>query len=97
MGDPSLQLEKIMKINDSNLLASSALQPLCHDVLIEKYAAPGETSIDEIQARVARSLAKDSQQEAKFLDVQCKGFVPACRINSAAGTEGVSTMINCFV
>ena len=86
-----------MKINDSPLMGTSGLQPLCHDVLIEKYAAPGETSIEEIQARVARSLAKDSQQESKFLDVQRQGFVPAGRINSAAGTDRVSTMINCFV
>lgn len=46
-----------MKTNDSNLAAPQALQQLCNDVLLEKYAAPGETSVEEIQKRVAAACA----------------------------------------
>ena len=86
-----------MKPNDSNVTQSVQPQALCHDVLMEKYASPGETSAEEIQARVARSLAKDEAEYARFLEVQQSGFVPGGRINSAAGTGRSSTMINCFV
>ncbi|MCP2938055.1 hypothetical protein NK983_35705, partial [Salmonella enterica subsp. enterica serovar Typhimurium] len=35
--------------------------------------------------------------EAKFLEAQDRGFVPAGRISSAAGTNLTATLINCFV
>src|SRR6185295_13579490 len=35
--------------------------------------------------------------EAKFLEAQERGFIPAGRINSAAGTSLTATLINCFV
>ena len=35
--------------------------------------------------------------EARFLEAQQRGFVPAGRINSAAGTQLAATLINCFV
>lgn len=86
-----------MKTNDSNLAAPQALQQLCNDVLLEKYAAPGETSVEEIQKRVAAALADDPVQMERFLSAQAAGFVPGGRVNSAAGMSRVSTMINCFV
>lgn len=86
-----------MKTNDSNLAAPQALQQLCNDVLLEKYAAPGETSVEEIQKRVAAALADDPVQMERFLSAQAAGFVPGGRVNSAAGMARVSTMINCFV
>lgn len=86
-----------MKTNDSNLAAPQALQQLCNDVLLEKYAAPGETSVEEIQKRVAEALADDPVQMERFLSAQAAGFVPGGRVNSAAGMARVSTMINCFV
>lgn len=86
-----------MKTNDSNLSVPQALQQLCYDVLLEKYAAPGESSVREIQERVATSLADDKAQQARFVSAQAGGFVPGGRINSAAGMDRVSTMINCFV
>ena len=86
-----------MKTNDSDLAAPQALQQLCNDVLLEKYAAPGENSVDEIQKRVAAALADDPIQMERFIRAQAAGFVPGGRVNSAAGMERVSTMINCFV
>jgi len=72
-------------------------------VLIEKYAKGNETNVTEVRMRVARALAsveaedKRGLWEARFLDAQENGFVPAGRINSAAGTDLCATLINCFV
>ena len=78
-------------------------QPISQEVLLEKYAKGGESSIDAVRLRVARALAaveapeQRTQWEARFLQAQRRGFVPAGRINSAAGTELSATLINCFV
>ncbi|WP_114649784.1 adenosylcobalamin-dependent ribonucleoside-diphosphate reductase [Pseudothauera hydrothermalis] len=80
-----------------------APQEISGEVLIEKYAKGEEKTITEVRRRVARALAaveaedKRAYWEAKFLDAQEKGFVPAGRINSAAGTKLQATLINCFV
>ena len=78
-------------------------QPISQEVLLEKYAKGDESSIDAVRLRVARALAsveapaQRAQWEARFLQAQQRGFVPAGRINSAAGTELTATLINCFV
>ncbi|QDF96623.1 ribonucleoside-diphosphate reductase, adenosylcobalamin-dependent [Azoarcus sp. DD4] len=78
-------------------------QEISGEVLIEKYAKGDEQSITAVRKRVARALAaiepedKRAHWEAKFLEAQEKGFVPAGRINSAAGTSLAATLINCFV
>ncbi|MFN0185379.1 MAG: LAGLIDADG family homing endonuclease [Aquabacterium sp.] len=78
-------------------------QPISAEVLIEKYAKGGERSIDEVRARVARALAavepeaQRAEWQQRFLDAQRRGFIPAGRINSAAGTALSATLINCFV
>src|SRR6185312_7488173 len=78
-------------------------QAISGEVLLEKYAKDGETSMAQVRARVARALAaaepeaKRAQWEARFLEAQERGFVPAGRINSAAGTSLTATLINCFV
>src|SRR5258706_5381015 len=78
-------------------------QPISREVLLEKYAKGGETSAAEVRARVARALAsvepeaKRAHWEARFLEAQEKGFIPAGRIDSAAGTSLTATLINCFV
>lgn len=78
-------------------------QQISIEVLIEKYAKNGETTLDEVRQRVARALAQvepESEREkhaADFLWAQRNGFVPAGRINSAAGTDIRATLINCFV
>ncbi|MBB3284463.1 ribonucleotide reductase N-terminal alpha domain-containing protein [Mitsuaria sp. BK037] len=78
-------------------------QDISAEVLLEKYAKDGERSLDEVRARVARALAaaespeQRAHWEAKFLEAQRRGFVPAGRIASAAGTALSATLINCFV
>lgn len=78
-------------------------QPISGEVLIEKYAKGDERSLEDVRARVARALAaheapeQRAHWEARFLEAQRRGFVPAGRINSAAGTDLTATLINCFV
>src|SRR5437899_6980581 len=90
-------------IATARIAATLPAQGISADVLREKYAKGDERSPDEVRARVARALAAAeapearAQWEARFLDAQRRGFVPAGRINSAAGTELSATLINCFV
>ncbi len=78
-------------------------QQISRDVLMEKYAREDEHGIDDIHRRVARALAqaeKPQDREAwasRFLQALRDGFVPAERIQSAAGTTLAATLINCFV
>ncbi len=78
-------------------------QEISRDTLIEKYAKGKETSITEVRRRVARALAQvEAEQqravwEKRFLQAQEDGFIPAGRINSAAGVQLAATLINCFV
>ncbi|MFZ2627724.1 MAG: adenosylcobalamin-dependent ribonucleoside-diphosphate reductase, partial [Rugosibacter sp.] len=78
-------------------------QEISGEVLIEKYAKGNERTVHEVRARVARALAAVETEdqralwEARFLEAQENGFVPAGRINSAAGTDLCATLINCFV
>ncbi|MDP2144029.1 MAG: adenosylcobalamin-dependent ribonucleoside-diphosphate reductase [Gallionella sp.] len=78
-------------------------QEISTEVLLEKYAEPGEHSIEDVRRRVARGLAQAekpeqrAQWEEKFFLAQENGFVPAGRINSAAGLKIQATLINCFV
>ncbi|MDP4030620.1 MAG: LAGLIDADG family homing endonuclease [Gallionella sp.] len=80
-----------------------AAQEISTEVLLEKYAEPGETSIDDVRRRVARGLAQSEKPEQRakweetFFRAQGNGFVPAGRINSAAGLKIQATLINCFV
>jgi len=80
-----------------------AVQEISAEVLIEKYAKGDEKTVHEVRQRVARALAaveaedKRALWEARFLEAQERGFVPAGRINSAAGTVLAATLINCFV
>jgi len=83
--------------------ASLPPQAISAEVLAEKYAKGDETTLDEVRSRVARALAMAEPEpqraawQARFLDAQRRGFVPAGRINSAAGTSLAATLINCFV
>ncbi len=78
-------------------------QEISRDTLIEKYAKGKETSITEVRRRVARALAQAEPEEQRamwekrFLQAQEDGFIPAGRINSAAGVQLAATLINCFV
>ncbi len=77
-------------------------QDISLEVLAEKYAKGDEKTIEDVQRRVARALAAAEPQnkaewEEQFFQAQRLGFVPAGRINSAAGTDIQATLINCFV
>jgi ribonucleoside-diphosphate reductase alpha chain len=78
-------------------------QEISAEVLLEKYAKGKEANVHDVRRRVARALAaiekeKDrSHWENRFLWAQENGFIPAGRINSAAGTDLQATLINCFV
>lgn len=79
-------------------------QQVTLDVLKEKYCKGHEHSARDVRARVAKALAavedtegKRIQYEQEFMQAMEDGFVPAGRINSAAGTGIRATLINCFV
>src|SRR5499426_2142008 len=78
-------------------------QVISRDTLLEKYAKGDESSIDAVRRRVARALAQAEPEseragwERRFLQAQEEGFIPAGRINSAAGVQLQATLINCFV
>ncbi len=80
-----------------------AEQEISSEVLLEKYAKGNEQNVTDVRRRVARALAaveaedKQVYWEKQFLEAQENGFVPAGRINSAAGTDLQATLINCFV
>jgi len=83
--------------------ASLPAQDISAEVLQEKYAKGEEKTLDELRLRVARALAEAEAPEqrqawtARFLEAQQRGFIPAGRILSAAGTDLAATLINCFV
>lgn len=86
-----------MKIENPLQLGVAQPQEFCTNLLLEKYARPGETGVHTIQQRVATALAGDDEQRAKFLRTLEAGGVPGGRINSSAGAGLSTTMINCFV
>lgn len=81
----------------------TAMQPISHDVLREKYLKPGESGVEDLFRRVARALASVEPEagraacEALFLENLHAGAIGAGRIMSAAGTAIQATLINCFV
>src|SRR5213592_3748901 len=88
---------------DSLTVTEAPPQDISRDTLLEKYAKGNEASIDEVRRRVARALAqvepeeRRAQWERRFVQAQVDGFIPAGRINSAAGIQLQVTLINCFV
>ncbi len=78
-------------------------QTISSEVLLEKYAKGDEQNVVDVRMRVAQALAsveKKSQRahwEKAFFAAMEAGFIPAGRINSAAGTGLQATLINCFV
>jgi ribonucleoside-diphosphate reductase alpha chain len=86
-----------------DLLPELDPQPISEEVLREKYLKDGETTREQLFARVARALAsveapeRRAEFEPRFLDLLHQGGIGAGRIMSAAGTELQATLINCFV
>ncbi len=85
------------------LFPELADQTISSEVLLEKYAKGDEQNVVDVRVRVAQALAsveKKAQRahwEKAFLHAMEAGFIPAGRINSAAGTGLQATLINCFV
>ena len=87
--------------------ATPPAQEICREALLEKYAKGDESSapdaIRQVRLRVARALAQAEAEaerpkwEKRFLKALEDGFIPAGRINSAAGVALQATLINCFV
>ena len=83
-------------VDEAPAVTPLAEQEISVEVLVEKYAKGKETSVHDVRRRVARALAahEDDKQRAhweeRFLWAQETGFVPAGRINSAAGTKPFS-------
>lgn len=92
-----------MNANEQILQGALAPQDISIEVLQEKYAKGEERTIEDVRRRVARALAEAEPADrrdawsARFLWALENGFVPAGRINSAAGTGIQATLINCFV
>jgi ribonucleoside-diphosphate reductase alpha chain len=76
-------------------------QPISIDVLLEKYAKGEERTAEALFGRVAKALAAveadPAAAEPRFLAALARGFIPAGRVMSAAGTAIQATLINCFV
>ncbi|HVE48697.1 MAG TPA: adenosylcobalamin-dependent ribonucleoside-diphosphate reductase [Casimicrobiaceae bacterium] len=85
--------------------AASPLPPQAISVAVlrEKYAKGDEREIAEVLRRVARALAcverpeTRNRWESTFLQALEAGFIPAGRIQSAAGSDLDATLVNCFV
>jgi ribonucleoside-diphosphate reductase alpha chain len=78
-------------------------QAISAEVLREKYAKGDEQSVGDVYRRVALGLAEAELPEQRtvwaerFAQALEQGFIPAGRIQSAAGTGLAATLINCFV
>jgi len=89
-----------LSINEEN---TAMTQEISIEVLLEKYAEADEHTVQDVRRRVARGLAQAEKPEQRahweelFFLAQENGFVPAGRINSAAGLKIQATLINCFV
>ena len=87
----------------SHRLQDLPAQDISAEVLLEKYAKDDERSVEDVNRRVARALAQAEPAaqralwETRFAEALQAGFVPAGRIQSAAGTGLSATLINCFV
>ena len=83
--------------------ASLPVQPISIEVLLEKYAKGEERSLGDVLQRVSRALAsveapgQQAMWQSRFAEALREGFVPAGRIQSAAGAGLSATLINCFV
>ncbi|MDH5538658.1 MAG: adenosylcobalamin-dependent ribonucleoside-diphosphate reductase, partial [Rhizobacter sp.] len=93
----------MQELDTLHTVQNLAPQAISLEVLLEKYAKGDERSVDAVNRRVAQALAQAEppaqrvQWEQRFAEALQQGFVPAGRIQSAAGTELSATLINCFV
>ena len=104
LGEITGKIAENPAIEGTNDMTPAAMtQEISTEVLLEKYAESGEHSVEDVRRRVARGLARAEKAEQRahweevFFRAQQDGFVPAGRINSAAGLKNQATLINCFV
>ena len=97
MSDPQVQPATLPTV------ATLPAQPISAEVLKEKYAKGDEATALQVHQRVAQALAqaeapqRRAEWATRFLWALEEGFIPAGRIQSAAGTDLAATLINCFV
>jgi ribonucleoside-diphosphate reductase alpha chain len=97
------ELAKNKAVESAHKGTKAMTQDISTEVLLEKYAEADEKSVQDVRRRVARGLAQAEKPEERakweeaFFLAQENGFVPAGRINSAAGLTIQATLINCFV
>lgn len=78
-------------------------QPLSRAVLAERYLAPDEESVEDVQWRVADALGQCESEARRdywveaFFRAQAAGFIAGGRINAHAGIKDSATLVNCFV
>jgi ribonucleoside-diphosphate reductase alpha chain len=90
-------------MNALSELSNQDVQEISRITLLEKYAKGTESTILDIQTRVASALVavepahRRAQVLAELCDAQLRGLIFAGRISSAAGTELQATLANCFV
>lgn len=100
---PASGKQFLSELTKNSKESKAMTQEISTEVLLEKYAEPDEKTVQDVRRRVARGLAQAEipEQRAKweeaFFLAQENGFVPAGRINSAAGLSIQATLINCFV
>ncbi len=94
-----------LKTPNKGAAAALALPPqaISAEVLREKYAKGDEQTVDAVYRRVAVALAgpeaaeQQTQWAERYAQALDQGFIPAGRIQSAAGAGLAATLINCFV
>ncbi|MCG7628383.1 adenosylcobalamin-dependent ribonucleoside-diphosphate reductase [Epibacterium sp. MM17-32] len=70
---------------------------ISEEIGASKHRLPGE-SFEDAMRRIAHALADDPDHEAGLLDILLnRRFIPAGRIQSAAGNFRSTTAFNCFV
>ena len=80
-----------------------AAQPICQEVLAQKYLRGTERTPEDVFKRVARALASiehpacRSMWESRFFRNLQTGALLAGRIMAGAGSDSKTTLINCFV
>ncbi|GAA4013672.1 adenosylcobalamin-dependent ribonucleoside-diphosphate reductase [Actimicrobium antarcticum] len=91
-------------VKSSSLASTMAPQEISTDTMLEKYAKGDERTLDDLRLRVAKGIAEPETTakarklwQTSFLWAQQNGWVPAGRINSAAGLPLKATLMNCFV
>lgn len=87
-----------MKIEtDLQVQLQAPAQLLCEDFARESFAPKVDSTVHQIRARLAASMANDPEQEQRFRDCLEGGFVPGGGLTGEAGSELDASMVDCLV